>query len=191
MPWGVPAEGGKKMTELCTLTISPPDCRPCGGGVNAQHPRFRSGWRPADGRDAPGRASRRSRSIAVHIRSSAWPKDPGRRSSDRRAGTRSLEGTAAIKAWHRGGKFVRLHGLAGRLRRARAPEGRPARIRPAQKRARSAGIASSAAGLILICRASLDRPSLVHLSLRMQQWRLGRRPSFDTLDTKFEAGLNN
>jgi hypothetical protein len=31
----------------------------------------------------------------------------------------------------------------------------------------------------------------MHLSLRMQQWRLGRRPSFDTLNAKLEAGLNN
>jgi hypothetical protein len=71
---------------------------------------------------------------------------------------------------------VLLHGLAGWSPQGRAPEGWLARTQPAQARGRSAGVASGAAVPVQVCRASLDRPSLVH-PLRMQQWRLGRRPS--------------
>jgi hypothetical protein len=155
MLWVVPVDGGKKMTELCTLTISPPDCRPVGGGVNVLRPRPHNGWRPAAGRDAPGPAARRPGSIAAHIRSSAWPTDRGRRSSDRRGGTRNQVGTEAKEARPRAGKAELLHGLAGRSRQERTPEGRLVRILPAQKRARSATIASSAAATVRICRASL------------------------------------
>ena len=164
MLWGVPVDGGKKMTELCTLTISPPDCRPADGGVNDWQPRFRSGLRPAAGRDARGHAFRRPGSTAAHIRSSTWPTDRGRRSSDRHGGTRNQEGIAAKEALPRAGKAVLLHGLAGWSLRKWVPAASLARIPPAQKRAPAARLASSAATRVLICRASLGS-SLVRAHL--------------------------
>jgi hypothetical protein len=155
MLWVVPVDGGKKMTELWALTISPPDCRPAGPAVNDWRPQFHSGWQPAAGRDAPGPASRRPGSIAAHIRSSAWPKDRGRRSSGRPAGTRNQEGTEAKEARPRGDKSELLHGLAGWLQWRRVPEARLVRSRRAQERARSKHHASSVAALVRTCRASL------------------------------------
>ena len=136
--WTVAVDGGKKMTELCTLTISPPDCRVVGAGVNDWPPQSRNGWRPAAGRTGPGPASRRPDNTAAHIRSSSWPRDRGRRSSGRPAGIRNPEGTAAPEARPRAGKAVLLHALAGWSRQGRAPEGWLGCTLPAQKRGRSA-----------------------------------------------------
>jgi hypothetical protein len=65
--------------------------------------------------------------------------------------------------------------------------------------AHPASTKASAIGNHRVQRGGLDpdlsgiaRSALVEApSLRMQQWRLGRRPSFGNMNAKLEAGLNN